>query len=183
MLLPELLDPLVYLSSLMGRLLAPVAGDIARSCNDPRHQDKPCVYTSIVSIIHISAACSSQHPSQTFVQLMSMSQHSAVARSPQPLPHRPVSATYGYLHRTLDFFHCLFEQSCDATNALSVALQSFYSCRGFILKNTWVGRYESPWSSDPNEMPRARKCRMAYAAASVTPCNGTIAHDLHSKTG
>jgi hypothetical protein len=43
----------------------------------------------------------------------------------------------------LDFFRCLFEQSCDATNALSVAIQSFYSCRGFILRNAWVSRFDS----------------------------------------
>ncbi|KAG6883278.1 hypothetical protein C0993_007006, partial [Termitomyces sp. T159_Od127] len=35
----------------------------------------------------------------------------------------------------LDFYHALFERSCDAVNALAAALNSFYQKRGYILLN------------------------------------------------
>lgn len=40
----------------------------------------------------------------------------------------------------LDFYHALFERSCDAINAMATALNTFYGRRGFTLLNTKVGR-------------------------------------------
>lgn len=38
----------------------------------------------------------------------------------------------------LDFYHALFEKSCDAVNAMASALNTFYTRRGFILLNSKV---------------------------------------------
>ena len=153
-LLPDLLNPLlVYLSSSMGRLLAPVAGDIARSCSDPRHDPKTskilCLYFNrehhsyfchtlltalILDICTINV---------TGCQCLTISQllvHHGLFPTAPSQPRMAISI------ELLDFFRCLFEQSCDATNALLVAIQSFYACRGFILKNAWVGSFYSLWT-------------------------------------
>jgi len=44
-------------------------------------------------------------------------------------PHTAVSIDL------LDFYHALFERSCDAVNALAAALHSFYTRRGFDVLN------------------------------------------------
>jgi hypothetical protein len=149
-LLPDLLDPLlVYLSSSMGRL-APVAGDIAQSCSDPRHDPK----TSKILCLYFNR----EHPSYFCCTLLTALILDICTINvtgcqcltiPQLLVHHGLFPTAPSQPRMaisielLDFFRCLFEQSCDATNALSGAIQSFYSCRGFILKNAWVGPFDS----------------------------------------
>ena len=157
-LLSELLDPLlVYLSSSMGHLLAPVAGNIAWSCNDPRHQDRMskilCPYFNheihsyfycMLLTVSISDICTMNVTGCQCLTILQLLVHHGLFPTTPSQPRMAISI------ELLDFFRCLFEQSCDATNALSVALQSFYSCRSFISKNTWVGRFESLWSSDPN---------------------------------
>lgn len=35
----------------------------------------------------------------------------------------------------LDFYHALFERSCDAINALAAALSTYYTRRGFRVTN------------------------------------------------
>jgi hypothetical protein len=85
-LLPDLLDPLlVYLSSSMGRLQAPVAGDIAQSCSDPRHDAKTskvlCLYFNREEHSCISAVRCSQRLSQTFAQSMSLAVNVSPSRS------------------------------------------------------------------------------------------------------
>jgi hypothetical protein len=38
----------------------------------------------------------------------------------------------------LNFYHALFERSCDAVNAMAAALHSFYSGRGYHMLNRKV---------------------------------------------
>jgi hypothetical protein len=38
----------------------------------------------------------------------------------------------------LDFYHALFERTCDAVTAMANALNTFYTRRGFILRNRKV---------------------------------------------
>ncbi|KAG2352588.1 hypothetical protein BDR07DRAFT_1303416 [Suillus spraguei] len=47
-------------------------------------------------------------------------------------PHMAVSI------ELLEFYQALFEQSCDAINALALALKMHYSCRGFVMMDTQV---------------------------------------------
>lgn len=38
----------------------------------------------------------------------------------------------------LEFYHALFQRSCDAVNAMAGALHAFYTFRGYTLVNTQV---------------------------------------------
>ena len=45
----------------------------------------------------------------------------------------------------LDFYHALFERSCDAVNAMASVLNTFYMRRGFILLNKKVCSSIKSW--------------------------------------
>ncbi|KAG1857649.1 hypothetical protein C8R48DRAFT_775569 [Suillus tomentosus] len=63
----------------------------------------------------------------------------------------------------LSFYRALFERSCDAINALTCALKTYYFCRGFQLTDSKATKYEN-----------------LFVAALATRCNGTIFSKLKS---
>jgi hypothetical protein len=139
MLLRDLLEPLlVYLSTSMGHLLSPVAGDIVWTCSDPRHDSK----TSKILCLYFNCEIQSFFCGRLLTaSIQTFALSTSLAASVSPSCSYSFTMASSQRHRLN--FRCLFKQSCDATNALLVAIQSFYSCRGFILKNAWVGPFES----------------------------------------
>lgn len=62
----------------------------------------------------------------------------------------------------LDFYHALFERSCDAVNAMASALNTFYTRRGFILFNNKVSRFLDVSLSIPNTWQQGQPIQDAF---------------------
>ena len=76
----------------------------------------------------------------------------------------------------LDFYHALFERSCDAVNAMASALNTFYVRRGFILLNKKVCNSIKSWVTSTRLISNNRdnRFRMHFAGAWVTRSSGMI---------
>jgi hypothetical protein len=65
----------------------------------------------------------------------------------------------------LEFYHALFERSCDAVNAMAAALHSFYSRRGFHMLNSKVS-----------------KIKMSRLCISLTSLKGELVRDAFRRS-
>ncbi|PPQ97512.1 hypothetical protein CVT26_006536, partial [Gymnopilus dilepis] len=73
----------------------------------------------------------------------------------------------------LDFYDSLFEQSCDAVNAMAAALDSSYGLRGYFLVNGKVRTYHLCWA-DTDTSCRTKGSKNLSVKVSVTPLNGWV---------
>lgn len=62
----------------------------------------------------------------------------------------------------LDFYHVLFERSCDAINVMASVLNTFYTCQGFILLNNKVSRFLDVSLSIPNTWQQGQPIQDAF---------------------
>ena len=132
----------------MGLLPPPQAGDITAQCTDGMHERKTsniaCLYfnrklrsfvfamesslTADCTLLNVTG-CACETIPQVLVR------HGLFPTAPSQ-PHMAVSI------ELLEFYQCLFEQLCDAINALATALRAFYTRRGFSLKEYLVSDAE-----------------------------------------
>jgi CxC1 like cysteine cluster associated with KDZ transposases len=177
--LPGLLSPLLeYISSSVG-IVIPPADDLHAECAlscVPKHTKILCLYFDREYLLlqfsfahHLSAdfrsinvvACKCHTTLQVLVK------HGLFPTSPSQ-PRMAVSIDL------LDFYRALFERSCDAITAISGALHTFYSRRGFHMLTKKVCPV-TPVMSLILYVFRVCPLRTRFAEALAMLCNGMTA--------
>jgi hypothetical protein len=140
-LLPTLTDALItFASNSMGLSPPPQVGHITTQCTDGMHERKTsniaCLYFNRELWSFLFAMPRSRIADCALINVTGCTCETIpqVLVSHGLFPTAPSRPQMAVSIELLEFYSCLFEQSCDAINALAAALRAFYARRGFSLK-------------------------------------------------